>query len=325
MRLFYTLLILVFSFYSISASALCPDRSKKETVWDCPWAEHTRQLKSFQSEPQKLETYFEDAVSGVSSDLKELNSGAGRSILALWGESRNVDANANAQIVPTYILELFSKLTETVVVIHGDVVHAGLEHSFGYLFSNLNTPFGYKRWRWTKPEVGEGLGLEDKIWAPDTRDGNFLANISFVMSKIALRESDSSLEMTWSESMRSMVAKSLVSKFELSSFAQVRIEESFSLASGREIVLQTDLVPFLNQDGKDNDALLVYSVRDSGTEAGRLRLVTAFPVAMGFYNRFLELPVGLVSGLKPRYNAEVPELDRQSYSGTRRRTLIMGE
>ena len=41
----------------------------------------------------------------------------------------------------------------------GRAVHSGHMHTYGYLLTNLRTPFGFKRTRWTSSTIGLGLGL----------------------------------------------------------------------------------------------------------------------------------------------------------------------
>src|SRR6185312_10106073 len=66
-----------------------------------------------------------------------------RGLLSLWGRSRNVDEFVEQAIVHPAILRVIGQLTG--VPMRGRIVHAGLEHTYGYLFSLIETPFGYKR------------------------------------------------------------------------------------------------------------------------------------------------------------------------------------
>lgn len=76
-----------------------------------------------------------------------VESGRCKSLLELWGQSRNVDDNTGERIVDDVILKMIGELTG-VSMIH-PVVHAGIEHTYGYLLSNVETPYGKKRERWT--------------------------------------------------------------------------------------------------------------------------------------------------------------------------------
>src|SRR5262245_47126296 len=64
-------------------------------------------------------------------------------VLSLWGRSSNVDENAGKVIVHPAILRAIGELAG--VPMPGRIVHAGLQHTYGYLFSLIETPYGFKR------------------------------------------------------------------------------------------------------------------------------------------------------------------------------------
>ncbi len=301
------------------ALAACPIASLKETQFDCPWADHVREIKKIDSKLADVLRYFEQNIPDLSRELKSLQSSEGAMLSNLWGQSRNSDANAGGVIVPDTILAALEQLSGIGIRFDDDVVHAGMEHIYGYLFSNLQTPYGYKRWRWTNPEVGMELGLESNVWGPEAEAGNFFANTSFLLWAFATRELAE--ENPWTNEMRSKVSESLVERFSTARFTQIRIKEEFPVRRMGSVVLQTDLVAFPKQDGRKNDALLIYSV----VEEGRRRLITAFPVAKGFYESFLSKEVGPVSDIKLRYNAYMKTVSGENYSRNRTRTLLMGQ
>src|SRR5256885_4802858 len=72
-------------------------------------------------------------------------------LLSLWGRSVNVDENAGQVIVHPAILQAIGELAG--VPMRGRIVHAGLQHSYGYLFSLIDTPYGAKRDRWVSTEL----------------------------------------------------------------------------------------------------------------------------------------------------------------------------
>src|SRR5262245_58785993 len=74
---------------------------------------------------------------------------------ALWGRCVNVDENAGKTIVHPAILEAIGIVAG--VPMHGPVFHAGLQHTYGYLFSTLQTPYGLKRERWLSTHMEEGF------------------------------------------------------------------------------------------------------------------------------------------------------------------------
>jgi hypothetical protein len=60
--------------------------------------------------------------------------------LELWGTSFNVENGK--WIVPPHFIKIMSDFTCEKVMQNEDVYHAGLLHTYGYLFSNLKTPYG---------------------------------------------------------------------------------------------------------------------------------------------------------------------------------------
>src|SRR5262245_13206806 len=63
-----------------------------------------------------------------------------------WGRSANFDENAQSVIVDPAIVRAVGETAG--VPARGRFVHAGLLHTYGYLFSLIETPYGAKRDRW---------------------------------------------------------------------------------------------------------------------------------------------------------------------------------
>ena len=61
-------------------------------------------------------------------------------LLALWGRSVNADENTGETIVHPAILAAIGALAG--VPMRGRFVQAGLQHTYGYLFSLIDTPYG---------------------------------------------------------------------------------------------------------------------------------------------------------------------------------------
>jgi hypothetical protein len=170
----------------------------------------------------------------------------------------------------------------------GDAVHAGLMHTYGYLLSNLETPFGFKRERYTSGSIATGLALEPRdLLSPWPSEGTLLSNLSAIAGDIAASRSD---------------------------FARDRFVEH---APAHELTLQTDLVAFPNADEIKGTHLLVYSLQH-GTAPQQL--ITAFPVEPWARGKLLkrakkaadrsDLPIRL------RYNARLPDIDPEQLVGT---------
>ena len=97
------------------------------------------------------------------------------------------------KIVDPKILTLIGRLAKFPIrdQQHGQQrYHAGLIHTFGYLFSNLKTRFGYKRDRWVDGKLDASFGWPQGTLLGTHGDGNLFANVSFLFSKIVLPKSN---------------------------------------------------------------------------------------------------------------------------------------
>ncbi len=90
-------------------------------------------------------------------------------MMRLWGQSRNIDENTSRTIVPEPVIQTLGSLAG--VEMRHPIVHAGVTHTYGYLFSLIDTPYGLKRNRWVRGEVARALGLPDWILSPQPRTG----------------------------------------------------------------------------------------------------------------------------------------------------------
>lgn len=280
--------------------AQCPLRSRPgdiavETAEDCPWAGAARAMHERAAAGGDLELVLKTYAPGL---LKQLDSDrSNRAALDLWGRSVNFDELAHGVIVSTDILTFLAGRLD-VPKPDGLIMHAGMDHTYGYLFSTLQTSFGFKRARWVRPDIGDGLGLPRGLISPAPTEGTLLSNVTCLAGAIALRDDKAAAALLKKASARCAAP---LRKFRAR--GRVRLTEEVSLPGGRKIVLRTDLVPFRKAAG-GNSHLLVYSYYDSA--AGRAFLVTAFPVAAGFA-KSLTAPESL-GGDKPvqtRYNAYV--------------------
>ncbi len=284
-----------------AAEPACPDVSAGETPEDCPWAALARALRA---RPAELERLAPGIVRQLEADAKR------PAWLSLWGESLNFDENARAVIVaPEILAALAAKLRVPYADAPLGRVHAGLEHTYGYLFSVLRTPYGFKRARWVRGELERGFGLPRGLLGPAPRQGTLLANATYLLGRLAFRGEPAELRRL--EEGRRAAAPALRAL----DFARLdvrRLEEEVALGE-RRVLLRTDLVAFPST-GTANSRLLVYSVRD---ERGA-RLITAFPVAESFASRLLAPAELGDTPVSSRYNAYVPGLTGAARPGKRR-------
>ncbi len=284
---------------------ICPVESEKETALDCPWAGIARDLQSVPEKqvPKRMKSAAPELVKRLVAEGKVSGE-----MQKLWGRSINFDEGAKAVIVPPPVIDAifsYAKVTPR----KDRIVHAGFEHTYGYLLSNLQTPYGYKRLRWVRPDIENGFGLRYLTLSPFPKEGGFFMNVSAFIGRIAFRG-----ENPQEQRARKIIAlaRGVSPTLRHFSYHEVRgrrLTETVSLPSGREIELRTDFVPFTvaDADTGGNTELLIYSVRDSAEKLPQL--ITAFPIAKGFSDGALN-PANLGDGkpITTRYNAFVPGL-----------------
>ena len=290
----------------------CP-KGGQETAADCPWAGAAR-LVAGRPAPEigrVLASYAPGLRRQLDADR------ADPALLRLWGESVNYDELANGEIVDPGLL---GWLTASVgaPAPRGRVAHAGTEHTYGYLFSLLPTKFGFKRARWVRPDIEDGLGLPRGSVGPAPAEGTLLANVTCLAGGVALKDDPAAWALLGRTASRCSRA---VRKFSFAAVKRTRLTEEVRLAGGRRVVLRTDLVPFAREAG-GNSHLLIYSVYDSALK--RAYLVTAFPVARSFVESVTAAGgLGEDKPVQTRYNAYVGGLTGAGgFKGTRRAGLV---
>lgn len=295
-----------------AAYAACPVGQEKAE--DCPWAGAARELSSAAAAGRPLEPVLAAAAPGV---LRQLDADRGSPALQLWGESINFDELARGVIVDERVLAFISARAG-VQLPKGRLAHAGVEHTYGYLFSVLPTKFGFKRARWVRPDIEEGLGLPRGSAGPAPSEGTLLANVTCLAGGIALKDDPAAYQQL----QRVLPAcGGAVRAYALRPVRRGRLTEEVLLPGGRKVVLRTDFAPFRAVSG-GNTHLLVYSVYDSAL--GRAYLVTAFPVAKGFVDNALDPSnLGENKPVQTRYNAHVEGLTGAGkFKGVRRVEIL---
>lgn len=227
-------------------------------------------------------------------------------MLALWGRSCNIDENVGTAIVAPVILRLIGELAK--VPMRGRFVHAGLAHTYGYLFSLIETPYGPKRQRWLSTVLEDGFGIEKSLLGDRPAEGTLLGNLTRFLVGIAFR--GEAIRHEWPVAAE-------IAKFDFDRLQVSRIVESATTPRGK-LQIVTDLVPFPNvpsQSGVET-TLLVYSVRTGSRR--RTRLITAFPMKSAAVE---ELKASVTAEkrvpIRLRYNAYVRGFIGQTFDGTR--------
>lgn len=278
----------------------CPVLNEKDQ--DCPWAGMTRMIEQRLKEQKTknsntivakvIQEYAPHLLRQIKADAQD------QFTKERWGKSINFDEGVKAKIVDESILDSLLKIYRTEPR-QDKIVHAGLEHVYGYLFSNLVTPFGFKRARWVASDIRNGFGFSEGVLDPSVHQGTLLKNLTYFILK-ATGESTLGLNKK--------VHQELVN-FSYESLKRIRLSEKLKLAvtaqtASPEVIIHTDFIAFKNQptDATLNSHLLIYSYQDSREK--NVKIVTAFPVTQKFVEMVTQAAnLGEAKPIQSRYNA----------------------
>ena len=217
--------------------------------------------------------------------------------------SVNVDELSETEIVAPKILEMLGR--QTGVDMEPPAVHAGVQHTYGYLLSLIKTPFGYKRQRWIEPTIERGFALPVGSLQALPRRGTLLGNLTDFLSQISLRD-QRRLRLT----KPSPISKS----WHPAGVTGWRINETFRLGKNNSVSISTDLVPFSRGVKSKASALLIYAIATANQPA---KLITTFPIHPDMQSSMLDLPCGRGVEIRLRFNAFVHGCDREPMRGQR--------
>lgn len=186
------------------------------------------------------------ALPELAPVLAEVRADAAAGRLSLWGGSTLIDEFTGVPSIPR---ELFDEL-HAAAGLHADfpVGNAGLLHVYGYWFSQVPTPFGYKRDRWAHGALAHALGRPA---------GEFVLGTSTAGTTLE-RVTNAALPVLLTPPPSARVADA---------------EFSSRLGPRRARVV-------LHAADPGGPAALVYGIGGAGADAALpLRLITTFPVA----------------------------------------------
>lgn len=243
------------------------------------------------------------------------SDGSSASLLRLWGLSINEDEVAGETIVHPGIIQTIAELAGEEC--SGEPVHAGLQHTYGYLFSTIETPFGFKRDRWVEPLIEDGLGISEPTIRPFPIHGTLLANLTYLLGRLVFRGRPRELKLL--RDLRQHVSSAVLNLSRYRSPTMMRVRETV-LVRDQSVSLHTDLVRF-DTTVESAIALLIYWVADEREKNSQL--ITAFPVARAFLGEFLdETTYGRRRPIRTRYNAFVRDVTGHERTGTRSCSFI---
>jgi hypothetical protein len=229
-------------------------------------------------------------------------------LLSFWGESLNFDSGAKKKIIEDKVLIELQNYFHLKSDNH--IVHAGVTHSYGYLFSNLDTPYGYKRKRWIDPEVNRAFGLAGMSLSPETKEGTLLSNITFFAGKIAFQNEESQIFLN-----KLLNVSSEVKSFDFKKLKVKILEEKIETPSNIQKIIRTHFVHFENKNDQ-NEYLLIYTIEDLNNHTEKL--ITVFPINKDSYLKTTDpLLMGADRPILPKYNMYLSAGKDVRFSGHR--------
>lgn len=308
----------------------CPQTELGETSLDCPWSDWVRSIEAAIGNHTFSAQMLWDTVPLIRSQIEKDRIHS--EVLNAWGESINFDELAkNVIVAPPLLNTLLAEAKQPPLTVCGrtdetreaprQCANAGLTHTYGYLLSNLKTPFGYKRARWVKGEIEAGLGLPIGSVGPTPQSGTLLSNVTHLASKLAFQ----TLAPTATENA---ALSAWLPNPELKSSLIETVK-----APEHTLNIRTDFYPFAKKPEESssttgNSHLLVYSyqiIPMAGTSHAPSqwteKLITIFPVEESFVQRALAPSVcgdpGTNGEVFSRYNGWIPVLGASRVLGTR--------
>ncbi|MFO0969251.1 MAG: hypothetical protein U0793_27155 [Gemmataceae bacterium] len=240
---------------------------------------------------------------------RQIRSDARRpQFLRLWGRCVNIDENAGAVIVHPAILRLIGALAGTPM--RPPIVHAGLEHTYGYLFSLIDTPYGRKRDRWLSTAIERGFGLDPTSFDAAPWHGTLLGNVTWFLAHVVLRRHPRVLRRL--EDEQDAVAPDVRTL----AYEGLTVRRIVEEPEGLSVRLLTDLIDFPRPpaDTTAESTLLAHAVQHGRRPP---RLLTMFPMRPQAVEELLaSVRLGAVE-IRTRYNAYLRGLTGKPRTGRR--------
>ncbi len=189
-----------------------------------------------------------------------------------WSDSVIYDELAKENILPKEILKKLGIPFKTTK----DVLHvpAGVMHTYGYLFSQLETKYGKKSKRWIESRIDERMGLPAGTFSPNPPKGEFLENLTKELYRAVAGENPKAPQVGF-------------------------IEEEVNYTNGKSVRVLTHFIQLLDLEDQKNEKLLVYQIQYKNKPAW---FVTAFPVNELFFGEVKNSKAHDIEIFKPRYN-----------------------
>ncbi len=219
-----------------------------------------------------------------------------------WGQSYNFDSGAKKVIVAPKIIGELQKHFNIKNDNH--IVHAGIIHTYGYLFSVIETPYGYKRKRWIAPTLNYAFSLEANSLSPEAIEGGMLSNITFFAGTLA-----------FTDKTQLNLLKNVASEIFTFDYKKLNITRVEEILPNHTLVTTLVKLP-KKETTEENDYLLVYSTIEK--KLNKELLITAFPINLESFNKIVAPEtLGPNQKISVRYNAYLEGLGKELI-GTRK-------
>lgn len=189
-----------------------------------------------------------------------------------WSDSVIYDEFAKKNILePEFLKKIGIPHKKTGGIIH---VPAGAMHTYGYMFSQLETQFGKKSKRWVEQKLDERMGLAAGTFSPTPPKGEFLENLTKELRRAVSGENAKAPHVGF-------------------------IEEEVTFTNGKYVKILTHFIQLMDMGEQKNEKLLVYEIQYKGKSPW---FVTAFPVNELFFGEVRNSKAHDIEIFKPRYN-----------------------
>ena len=261
----------IFTFCFLSCSQLDRIKSLDDQYFEEIMANKTAAEINFVHYLKKVEPKIYSQIESDKTDSV---------LVDLWGESYNFDSGANKTILDKSIIE--SLQNEFNIKNDNVVVHAGIMHTYGYLFSTLNTPYGYKRKRWLLATMDNALKLQKATISPHPEDGTLLSNMTYVAGKLSFDEEKNLGQL---EKLKNVSQE--LRNYNFNSIKKLTLKEDINFPTNLPYTIKSTFIKFLSKAAsEENDYLLIYSIKNRETKIEKI--ITAFPIKKDAYLKMID-------------------------------------
>lgn len=116
------------------------------------------------------------AVAAVPGLAHQLAADAASGRFAEWGRSSAIDENVGEAVIPEGLFATLHR--RAACAAQWPVGNAGLLHVYGYLLSDVETPYGLKRTRWLDGALARAYGLPVDEFRPTECGSTLLARVT---------------------------------------------------------------------------------------------------------------------------------------------------